>query len=279
MTKWKPKNNTKFWYIASDWVVRDLLYWESLDTDYRIVQAGNCFPSREKAEEALNKIKQVFLSEQHDEHNKEKELPKLTADVFDRPDCPTWAKYVATDEDGMVVLFEQRPTISLTGQWWDRRDKYCRLDGRCDYSDWQNSLIERPEKALPDWCKVDGMGWHKRAGYFKITYIDDIDKRVTIQQVDDKAKGYLSFNTVCNEAKHARPRPFNDKEMQTLVGKVFTTVNGDVSIATDFDGYLKMLYIYNEAFTNKQLADSAWLLDGKPCVVYEHKNEKGEWVA
>ena len=74
------------------------------------------------------------------------QLPKLSAEVFNHPDCPEWAKYAATDEDGMVLLFEHRPTISHHGQWWYRRHKYCRLDGRYDSSDWKNSLIERPEK-------------------------------------------------------------------------------------------------------------------------------------
>lgn len=70
--------------------------------------------------------------------------PKLTVDIFDRPDCPEWARWAAVDADGSGHVFDGKP---------DRGSLYWRgyyvnaiYIGRYDVSDWQNSLIERPAK-------------------------------------------------------------------------------------------------------------------------------------
>lgn len=206
----------------------------------------------------------------------EKSYPKLTEEVFARPDCPEWAQYAAVDADGMVALFEHRPKISLVGNWWDRVEKYCPLDGRYDSSNWRNSLIERPAK-LPDWCKVDAMGWHKRCGYFKVTYIDDVAKRVDIQQVGDKSKGYFSFHTICKEAVKAHPRPYNAEEMQKLVGKVLELAgNRDLVISYDDDS--EAVYANSMWMDADELFDNGYTVDGEPCSVLEHL-EGTAWVA
>ena len=122
---------------------------------------------------------------------------------------------------------------------------------------------------LPDWCKVGEWVCYYGDGkyeYFQITKIE-------LNRLYGK-DGY--FSLMCN-VKPARKRPFNADEMKALVGKVFTTIDGDVSIATDFDNTIKELCIYGEFFKNKELADSAWRIDGKPCYKLEHL-ENGEWV-
>lgn len=70
--------------------------------------------------------------------------PKLTADVFNRPQCPKWAKYAAVDMDGDGFFFSNKPTCGYV-MWTchNSRRKYIRL---YDPSDWRNSLIERPEE-------------------------------------------------------------------------------------------------------------------------------------
>lgn len=71
-------------------------------------------------------------------------LPKLTADVFNRPQCPKWAKYAAVDMDGDGFFFSNKPTCGdVMWMCHNSRRKYIRL---YDPSDWRNSLIERPEE-------------------------------------------------------------------------------------------------------------------------------------
>ena len=191
------------------------------------------------------------------------QLPKLTAEVFDRPDCPRWATYATVDKDGRGFYYHNKPQKNDYN--WGLSDVAgCKLIGDFDPSDWENSLVERPAKALPDWCTVGKYVYDASLREYLYVKEEDYD-----WYVDPVARGRI---------KQARKRKFNEKEMKALVGKVFTTANGDVSIATDFDNYLKSLYIYNECFNSKQLADSVWLLDGKPCCILEHLNEKGEWV-
>lgn len=190
-------------------------------------------------------------------------LPKLTAEVFDRPDCPEWAKYAVVDKRHNACFCAEKPKIVADG-WYSESYVEGIIRPKFDASDWKNSLIERPAKELPDWCKVGKYVYDASLREYLYVKEEDYD-----WYVDPVARGRI---------KQARKREFNDKEMKALVGRIFTTLDGDASIATDFDKYLKTLYIYNEEYTNKQLADSAWLLDGKPCYVLEHLNDKGEWV-
>ncbi|MBO7330022.1 MAG: hypothetical protein J6W00_14770, partial [Lentisphaeria bacterium] len=134
------------------------------------------------------------------------------------------------------------------------------------------------DKQLPDWCKVDATGWHKRCGYFKVTYIDNVSKRVDIQQVEDKSKGYLSFHTVCDEVVQARLRPYNAVEMKSLVGRTVDSDYGSVCLVTKFyatseGGEVFVDGIYYNA--NKLLDE--FTINNKPCGVFEHL-ENGEWV-
>ena len=74
-------------------------------------------------------------------------LPKLTTAVFDREDCPEWAKYAAVDEDGEASFFEKIPYQATKICGCFLRDCLeAIIPGKFDPSDWQNSLIERPEK-------------------------------------------------------------------------------------------------------------------------------------
>jgi hypothetical protein len=82
---------------------------------------------------------------------------------------------------------------------------------------------------------------------------------------------------ILQQFKVARKHQFNKKEMQGLVGKVFTTPDGDVSIATDFDNIMNSICICSEWFKSDELANSILQLDGKPCCKLEHL-ENGEWV-
>lgn len=79
--------------------------------------------------------------------NNTKQLPKLTTDVFNHPECPGWAKYAAVDIAGRVWVFTSKPC--LISNWVSNSDAYFLCSG---YSavNWQNSLIERPVADLPE---------------------------------------------------------------------------------------------------------------------------------
>lgn len=71
----------------------------------------------------------------------EREHPKLTVDIFNRPDCPEWAKWAAVDEDGKGYLYSSEPARRLHVWHFCVDNEYI---GDYDPSDWQNSLIKRP---------------------------------------------------------------------------------------------------------------------------------------
>ena len=77
--------------------------------------------------------------------NSNAKLPKLTVDIFNRPDCPEWARYAAVDEGGWVYVYPDKPNIAARN--WDAQlySKATLMGINYDSSDWANSLIERPE--------------------------------------------------------------------------------------------------------------------------------------
>ncbi len=159
-------------------------------------------------------------------------------------------------------------------------DDCCPVICHLVYEDWhevkeESAENESPEKALLYWVKKGAIGYnHKQQWYFEVTKVTGV--WVDIKYLDTGRGATYSYPEIweCSEAKK---RPFYDKEMQKLVGRIFTNAAGDVSIATDFDGQTNTLYIRGAWFNRKVLADSAWLLDGKPCYVLEHLVD-GEWV-
>ena len=74
----------------------------------------------------------------------------LTEKVFQLDCCPDWAQYAAVDEDGKAHWFGSQPYIRAKG--WVRQpcsssSRIC-LGWLFDATDWQHSLINRPEKVL-----------------------------------------------------------------------------------------------------------------------------------
>lgn len=278
--RWKPGNGEHYYYFYYDGDV-DSDVWRNDLTDRQLFERGNCFKTEKEAQAAAEKVKALLLSLHCDETLQDKQLPKLTAEVFNRPDCPAWAKYAAVDGNGAGYYYSEKPFILSDAFGWgivcSETNQSELISGKFNNSDWKNSLIERAAK-LPDWCKVDAVGWHKRCGYFKVTYIDDISKRVDIQQVEDKSKGYLSFHTVCNEVLQANRRPFNTKEMKSLVGRTVAPDYGAVFLVIKFvdtseGGEVGIDGIYYNA---DRLLDK-FTINGKPAGVFEHL-ENGEWV-
>lgn len=72
---------------------------------------------------------------------------KLTQEVFQRDDCPKWAKYAAVDDDGTAHFFDTEPDCAFGyGKWVV--DTGCRVESIADEfdgSEWENGLVKRPE--------------------------------------------------------------------------------------------------------------------------------------
>lgn len=203
------------------------------------------------------------------------QLPKLTAEVFDRPDCPEWAKYAAIHANGIAFFYENEPSFgvgNLKGRWYVDDGEFCRVDTTLcfDPSDWQNSLIERPEKkTMPDWCKVGE--W---------VYIPQIDEYFHIEKIEsillfNNENHYIDY-TYC---KQARLRPYNAEEMQGLIGKVLTSNSRSTPfsfLVVYAEGDGSFIESYRFKYTAEELKDH-FTIYGKPCGALEHL-ENGEWV-
>lgn len=82
-------------------------------------------------------------------------LPTLTTDVFDRPDCPAWAEYAAVDENGTWYYYASEPHPGVNV--WCAICKMSRGAGRVSALDWKHSLIKRPVKTWYDYGTIAGV--------------------------------------------------------------------------------------------------------------------------
>jgi len=62
----------------------------------------------------------------------------------DWKDAPKWANWLAMDENGTWMYFEQKPEICLETRMWFSRDGECQAIGIM--RNWKESLQERPKK-------------------------------------------------------------------------------------------------------------------------------------
>jgi hypothetical protein len=205
------------------------------------------------------------------------QLPKLTAEVFNRPDCPEWANYAAVDESGVAYYYAEEPYARK--HTFGSLDSMKTIDGTFDASDWKNSLIERPEKnTLPDWCKVGGYGYDYASGYFKIVEIIDCECNLKVEWVKEGEQGTVfGCNLKCK--KQARLRPYNAEEMRGLIGKVLTSNSRSTPfsfLVVYAEGDGSFIESYRFKYTAEELKDH-FTIDGKPCGVLEHL-ENEEWV-
>ena len=270
MTKrWKPKTGKRYFALAADATVAENT-WRDDWCDRSLHSSGNCFRTEAEAELASKKFKELLLS-LHEPTTDCDQLPKLTAEVFDRLDCPEWAKYAAVNSKGTLIFFGNKPTFEGEdyGCWSCSGYQYKHIRNIVfDASDWENSLIELQSK-LPDWCKVNATGWCERYGYFKVTNIDEYSEGVYVQRVDDKSTRYLPFRTVYSEVVHAQPRPYNEAEMVKLVGKTITMPDGAVCLCTAYSKRFKSVIFDNIHWDAQKLMDSGCTIDGNPCCVFE----------
>lgn len=188
----------------------------------------------------------------------------LTAEVFDRPDCPAWAKYAAMDIDGTVCYFEDA----------SRKNHY-------------TEFIRRPKRKkgelpkgipLPDWVEVGAYAYFD-SKYHTITSIQTEGVSTPVVYFDTGE--HLPWGSVrFDEVKEARVVPWTG-DLSFCVGKVFKY--GDytllcVGCRDDIVCFVgNCVDVKNETtiagctFTAKQLLDDGFTFaDGKPCGEFEH---------
>ncbi len=202
--RWKPENGERYFCVDFGYfgIVCNHCWGILPICDSKFYEVGNVFKTKEDAEAAAEKVNALLLS-LHEEQTVTdcNQLPKLTVEVFDRPDCPEWAQYAAVDVQGLAYWYQYSPVADERVGGWKKRGTNRRLiDGFFDRSDWQNSLIERPtkdafdkllkncaeqqvnkilqkarerrlseqyhngpekENTLPDWCKVGEFGYDR----------------------------------------------------------------------------------------------------------------------
>lgn len=225
------------------------------------------------------------------EQKTEAELPKLTAEVFDREDCPEWAICAFVGKSGNA-FYSSTSNVSITdeGFYWEgstlkNEASFLQIGGKWDASDWQNSLIERPEKTtLPDWCKVGEWVWLDpekdplSIGYMKIEAIDRQTLRLRTGSVD------LSTEAI----KQARIRPWTFEEAPAVLKVKDLTGVAALAYLSPFGEKYIIAYHYPDeyekmplgktTFTFSAFADIFTQIDGSPCGILEHLNDAGEWV-
>ena len=146
--RWKPKEGEEYYFFDSASTIESERYEEDYIWDEGRIRMGNCFKTAAEAKAAAEKVKALLLSLQDNDknlqdniqdgvtntcqamdkgkENVEKRLAplaifhKLTTEVFDRPDCPEWAKYAAVDDDGIACYFSVKPTILYNTTFWAR---------------------------------------------------------------------------------------------------------------------------------------------------------------
>lgn len=191
------------------------------------------------------------------------QLPKLTVEVFDREDCPEWAKYAAQAPDGTIAYYRDYPLHDDMPAF--------------SYSIIKDSLIERPAKQLPDWCKVGKWGYNPSRGcYFEIVKISDNHIEVKYPHITNECYSLtIEYFKKCDPFQ-ARLRPFNAEEMRGLVGKVIENENY-VHFINTFDKDLNEVVAGSDGYTAPELLEFGYTIDDKPCGVLEHL-EHGAWV-
>lgn len=136
-------------------------------------------------------------------YGKWNQAPKLTAEVFDRPDCPEWARWAAVDACGAAYWYEECPNTPLfcDTRWHPIRlgSKIRSCSERFDAADWEHSLIERPAKELP---KLTQTAFHcpdcpketAKLKVFPANHVVALDK-------DDKVLGVMELQCKEGEVK------------------------------------------------------------------------------
>ena len=272
--RWMPEYGETYYFVDSLGHVSSYT-WEGDSVDCECYEFGNCFKTEAEAKATAEKVKALLLSLREEQPvTDSNRLPKLTAEVFDRPDCPEWAKYAVVNMHGIGYFYENEPsygTENYKGMWYVDTGKICIMqDAIFDSSDWQNSLIERPTKSAfekmlkncaeqqankilqkarehrlpeqygnaPEETKLPD--WCKVGEWVYCTQTNNYGKILSVDKekvnicIPPDETFYAKTNMMLKYGRTARLRPYNAEEMKALMGKVIEE-GPSMDIVTGFE--------------------------------------------
>lgn len=246
--RWKPSSQESYWYINDNGIL-DACTWRDDEIDRVRYRFGNCFRSMAVAADKRDKI-QALLTEC---------LPKLTVDVFSLPDCPEWAEWAAVDMNGTACYYDARPYPTGTF-FYNSHARSQLVEGDFDASDWQNSLIERSNKAtLPDWCKEGAWVYDKQnKDFVQVATVSD-------NEVCFSCGVYCSvdYKAINNDYTKAQVVPYSPTEMKGMVGKALE-FDGNLDLVTSYDAESHEVFVDGVWYGAKSLLESGFTYMGRP---------------
>lgn len=247
--RWKPQDREEYWSI--DDAGRVVPYvWAGWGVDLDRYNFGNCFKTAEGAIAKRDEIK-ALLTEC---------LPKLTVDVFSLPDCPEWADWAAVDSSGNAFWYSDLPHETGGERMWDSLGAFKEIKSTFDASDWQNSLIERPNKAtLPDWCKEGAWVYDKQnKDFVQVATVSDTE-------VSFSCGVYCSvdYKAINNDYAKAQVVPYSPTEMKGMVGKTLE-FDGNLDLVTSYDAESDEVFADGSWYNARSLLESGFTYMGKP---------------
>ena len=217
------------------------------------------------------------------------ERPELTIEVFDRPDCPEWARWAAVDINGQAAWYSKKPVLwkdesstwHLLNQWYRNCTDEDPFGGmvklmtkRFDASNWEHSLIERPAKDLP---KLTQTAFHcpdcpKEAAKLKVfpaNHVVALDK-------DDKVLQVMDLQ--CKEGEIERPESdwYYSSEADQFYYKVPRSAVSRAAVPVKVE-YMSQAELKGEAVTDKLTGKSVIITGVRDNLVYV-VGEKGKDV-
>lgn len=136
------------------------------------------------------------------------------------------------------------------------------------------TATDSQDRQLPEWCKMGEWVWDiEDSRYVKIISITDMVLLCT----KDKCTYYEDLEDMKGNYNQARLRPYNAKEMKALMGKVIEH-SGDCMLVTAYSQKRNFIIADSVSQTPKDLLDGGYTIDGKPCGVLEHLDDKGVWI-
>lgn len=147
---------------------------------------------------------------------------------------------------------------------------------RCEKSE-RSEESKSVSGIYPEWYKVGGWVWSIQYGYGKVERIDDdgISKVIFHKLSADDNSRLMSVL----ELAEARVRPWSFEEAP-FMAKV-KDKNGKVELLRLHLESSGNFFFRYEGYTDERadfFAQNYTLLDGSPCGVFEHRNDRGEWV-
>lgn len=247
--RWKPQDREKYWIIESGGSIGACV-WDGWGGDQDRYKFGNCFKTEEEAIAKRDKI-QALLTEC---------LPELTVDVFSLPDCPEWADWAAVDSSGDAFWYSDLPHVTGCEHMWDSVGAFQEIQSTFDASDWQNSLIKRPNKAtLPDWCEVGAWVYDKQnKDFVQVAAVSD-------NEVCFSCGVYCSvdYKAINNDYAKAQVVPYSPTEMRGMVGKALE-FDGNLDLVTSYDAESHEVFVDGGWYGAKSLLESGYTYMGKP---------------